>query len=337
MKNFRHGSASRLPSILTFMGFGLIAAAMLAGGSGEHSSSLAANQAAAVDISVGADNRTRTVFSDPDHQTVFRSYDNSGDSTSIGPEGPYSGWTVRALSDGEDGLTRALWNSVDGSAALWMLGPRVNEASYFYGPEAGWTIVDISVGSYGTTHLLSTNIDGRTRLTRIALSGAVLAEATYGPFAGWTARSISSGTDGLTRLLWTNTDGRAGMSLLQADQIIATFRFAPGPGWTAQDIAVASDNRARILFSDTIGQMSLWTVDNSGVVTNSTNVYSQNQSAMTATRVAAGADGVTRVLWTGPVGGVLWLMNSDNSVRDSKSFLFCGDFGKTLGCGYWDY
>jgi len=334
MDSFWHGSIFRRLSVLTLMALVLSAPAMLAG---EHTSSSAANQAAAVDISVGADNKSRTVFSDPDHLTVFRSYDYSGVSTSVGPEGPYSGWIVRALADGEDGLTRVLWNHVDGSSALWMLGPRVNEASYLYGPEAGWTVVDVSVESAGTTQLLSTNVDGRTKLTSVALSGAVLAEATYGPFAGWTARSISNGADGLTRLLWTNMDGRAGMSLVEASRIVATFRFAPGSGWSARDIAVASDNRARILFSDTIGRMSLWTVDSSGVVTDSTNIYSQNQSAMTATRVAAGADGVTRVLWTGSVGGVLWLMNSDNSVRDRNSFLFCGDFGKTLGCGYWDY
>jgi hypothetical protein len=208
-------SVVRRLAILTLMGLVLSTPAMLA-----------SDPAAAVDVSVGADNRTLTVFSDPDHRTVFRSYDNSGASTSIGPEGPYRGWIVRAVADGEDGLTRVLWNNVDGTAALWMLGPKVNEASYLYGPAAGWTVIDLSVGSAGTTHLLSTHIDGRTKLTSVALSGAVLAEATYGPFAGWVASSISNGSDGLTRLLWTNTDGRAGMSLVEAGRIVATFGSA---------------------------------------------------------------------------------------------------------------
>jgi hypothetical protein len=290
----------------------------------------------ALDLSVGTDNKAHLLFADLDNRVVFRSLDNSGNSTSGGPHGPYSGWSARAVADGPDGLTRVLWNNLDGSAALWLLGPTGNQASYRYGPAAGWTAVDVSVGSDGTTHLLWTNIDGRTELTSVAVSGAVIGSATFGPYSGWLARSISDGPDGLTRVLWSNTDGRVGLSLINAGNIVATYRFAPGPGWTARDVAVAADNQARILLVNVDGRVALWSVDNSGAVTNSGSVYGPPISGQEATRVSAGPDGLTRVLWTSPEGtGTLWLMGLDNVLR--TSFGFCGDFGESSGCGDWDY
>jgi hypothetical protein len=192
--------------------------------------------------------------------------------------------------------------------------------------------VDVSVGGDGTTHLLWTNIDGRTALTSVALSGAVVRDTTYGPFSGWIARSISDGADGLTRVLWSNTDGRVGLSLIDAGQIVATSRFTPGPGWTARDVAVATDNQARILFVNADGRMAVWSVDNSGAATNSESVYGPPRSGQAAVRISAGADGLTRVLWTNPERtGALWLMGPDNVFQ--SSFSFCGDFGEISGCG----
>lgn len=295
----------------------------------------ASGPASAVDVSVAADNRTLTLFADADQRTVFRSYDNSGDSTAIGPNGPYSGWGVRAVADGRDGLARVLWNNVDGSAALWFLGPTGNQASHLYAASAGWAAIDVSVASDGATHLLWTNVDGRIKIASIADSGMLLGETIYGPFNGWIARSIADGEDGLTRLLWNNVDGRVGLSLIDAGQITATFRFTPEAGWTARDIAVASYNRARILLADTANRMALWTVDNSGAVSDSGHVYFANQTGMAPRRVATGADGLTRVLWTGSGYGALWVFSFENVYQ--SSFLFCPDFGATLSCGYWDY
>ena len=277
--------------------------------------------ALALDLSVGTDNRARLLLTDLDNRAVFRSFDNSGNSTSGGPYGPYSGWYARAVADGSDGLTRVLWNNLDGSAALWLLGPTGNQASYRYGPTAGWTAVDVSVGSDGTTHLLWSSVDGRTGLTSVAVSGALVRRTTYGPYSGWTARSISNGTDGLTRVLWSNTDGRVGLSLIYGGQIVATYRFAGDPGWSARDIAVGSDNQTRILRANADGRMVLWSVDNSGTVTNAGIVYGPPVPGQAATRISAGADGLTRVLWTSPEGtGTLWLMGLDNVRQSSFGF-----------------
>jgi FAD/FMN-containing dehydrogenase len=131
-------------------------------------------------------------------------------------------------------------------------------------------------------------------------------------------------------------DGRVGLSLIDTGRIVATYRFVPAPGWTARDVAVAADNQARILLAAADGRMALWTVDNTGTVTNSEKVYEPPRSGETAVRVSAGSDGLTRVLWTGPNGaGHVQVMGTDNVLR--SSFAFCGDFGQNTGCGAWDY
>jgi hypothetical protein len=97
---------------------------------------------------------------------------------------------------------------------------------------------------------------------------------------------------------------------------------------------VATDNKARILFVNADGGMALWSVDNSGAVTNSGTVYAPPSSGQAAIRISAGADGLTRVLWTSPEGtGTLWLMGLEKVLQ--KSFPFC--FGESSGCGKWDY
>src|SRR5206468_7455569 len=77
----------------------------------------------ALDISVGTDNKARLLFTHTDNRAFFRSFDSSGSSIIGGPYGPFSGWYARAVADGSDGLTRALWNHLDGSTGLQLLGP----------------------------------------------------------------------------------------------------------------------------------------------------------------------------------------------------------------------
>ena len=98
----------------------------------------------ALDLAVGSDNASLLLFTDADAHLTFRSVDNAGDSTSVGPYGPYSGWFPTAVADGSDGLTRVLWNNPDGSAALWLYGASGNQASFRLGPVQGWKAVDVA-------------------------------------------------------------------------------------------------------------------------------------------------------------------------------------------------
>ncbi len=266
---------------------------------------------------------TRLLGTDVDGRIELRSLDGSGALVSSASYGQYTGWIARAVADGSDGLTRVLWNNPDGSTGLQLLGPTGDQVSdHRYGRVGSWTAVDVSVGPDNTTHLLWTNTDGRMGLGSLDGSGALVNGPSYGPYSGWLAQSIAHGADGLTRVLWTRTDGTVGLSFFGAGGIFATHRFAPvsGPasGWTARDIAVASDNKTRILWAHSDGRMTLWSVDNSGAVTDSESVYEHPASGQAATRISAGADGLTRVLWTSPGGtGTVWLLSLDNVFQSS--------------------
>ena len=273
----------------------------------------------ALDLSVGSDSKAHLLFADADGRLRIRSVDASGNASGGSTNGPYSGWSPRAVADGSDGLTRVLWTNVDGSAALWLLGPEGNQASYRLGPAAGWTAVDVAASIPGTTHLLWTDTDGRIALWTVDNTGPVSTGPAYGPYPGWTPVAIADGQDGLTRVLWNRVDGSAALSLFGPEGLLASYRFGPVAGWTAADIAVGADGQSRILWTHRDGRMALWRVDREGSPTALGPIYPP-PPGFTANRVAAGPDGLTRVLWTDVNGAaVLWVMSADNTLVESLS------------------
>jgi len=275
----------------------------------------------ALDLSVSSDNKARLLSADLDGRAAIRSIDNSGNSSSGGPYGPYTGWAPRAVADGSDGLTRVLWNNlnVDGSAALWLVGPEGNQASYRLGAGAGWTAVDVAASIPGTTHLLWTDTDGRIALWSVDNAGPISTGPVSGPYPGWTAVAIADGQDGLTRVLWNRVDGSAALSFFGPEGLLASYRFGPVAGWTAADVAVGADGQTRILWTHQDGRMALSRVNGAGSPTALGPSYPP-PNGFSAGRIAAGADGLTRVLWTDADGAaILWIMSADNVFQKSFS------------------
>jgi hypothetical protein len=271
----------------------------------------------ALDLSVGTDNESRLLFTDPDGHLVFRTVDSAGNSASDGPYGPYSGWLPAAFADASDGLTRVLWNNLDGSAALWLYGSQGNQASYRLGPVEGWTAADAAAGAPGTTHILWTHTDGRAGLWAVDNSGNVSYGPKLGPYSSWSAVAIADRADGATRLLWNKVDGSAGLSFVASSGLLATYRYGGNAGWRAVDLAVGADGQTRILWSNADGRMMLWRVDDSGNVTANGPVYDA-PAGFTAQRVSAGPDGHTQVLWNDADGSaLLWQMSADNVFQQS--------------------
>jgi hypothetical protein len=271
----------------------------------------------ALDLSVGSDSQSRLLFADPDGRLVIRTIDRSGNSFIGTPYGPYIGWQSRAVADGSDGLTRVLWTNDDGSAALWLLGPEGNHASYRLSPAAGWTAVDVAASTPGTTHILWTDADGRIALWSVANAGAISTGPAYGPYPGWTAAAIADGQDGLTRVLWNRADGSAALALFGAAGLVASHPFGPVAGWRAVDIAVGADGQTRILWTHQDGRMALWRVNGDGNPTALGPIYPP-PPGFTASRIAAGPDGLTRVLWSDVNGNaILWTMSADNIFQES--------------------
>jgi photosystem II stability/assembly factor-like uncharacterized protein len=272
----------------------------------------------ALDLTVGSDNKTRLVLTGADSHLTLRTLDNAGNSTSVGPYGPYSDWFPIAVADNPDGLTRVLWNNLDGSAALWFVNAQGgNQASYRLGPVPGWTAVDVASGAPGSTHILWIHKDGGVGIWAVDNSGHVSYGPKLVPDPLWTAVAIADGADGLTRLLWNKVDGSVGLSLVGSGGLLSTYRYPGSTGWRAVDVAVGADGQNRILWTNADGRMTLWRVDDSGNVTAQGPVY-EAPTGFKAQRVSAGPDGHTQVLWTNPDGSALvWQMSADNVFQQS--------------------
>jgi sugar lactone lactonase YvrE len=189
------------------------------------------NGAAAVDVAAAIAGTTHVLWSYANGGIAVWSVDNAGH-VSTGPAyGPFPAWTVVAIADGQDGLSRILWRRSDGSAGLSLFGAEGPIASYRLGPVAGWAAMDLAVGADGQTRILWTHLDGRMALWRVDDPGNPTALGPiYPPPSGFTASRVAAGPDGLTRVLWTDVNGNAVLWILSADNVLQrSFDLGPAP------------------------------------------------------------------------------------------------------------
>jgi photosystem II stability/assembly factor-like uncharacterized protein len=174
---------------------------------------------APVDVAASA-NMTHILWAHEDGRVGLWSVDNSG-RVSYGPTlGPYSGWTAVAIADGANGVTRLLWNKVDKTAGLSLVGPEGLLATYRYSGSGGWNAVDLAVGADGQSRILWTNPDGRMALWRVDDSGNVTAPGPiYAAPAGFTAQRVGAAPDGSTQVLWTDRSGSALLWRMSPDNV----------------------------------------------------------------------------------------------------------------------
>ena len=98
--------------------------------------------------------------------------------------------------------------------------------------------------------------------------------------------------------------------------------------WNAVDVGVAGDGTVRVLWSAIAAGIpdaaNVWKVDSSVQVTTSAVFGPFN--GWTAVSTAAGADGLTRVLWGNPNGSMaLWLINASGGIQGVQFFgMFAG-------------
>jgi hypothetical protein len=117
------------------------------------------------DISVGADDLSRVLWSYSNGQAVLWSLERAAGNYTQGPVfGPYDGgaWHAARIACGKDGISHVIWNKTDGTLSLWWLNANNTfRNNIIYGSFAGWTATDISVGSDNLTRILWTNTDAR--------------------------------------------------------------------------------------------------------------------------------------------------------------------------------
>ena len=274
------------------------------------------------DVSVGADDLSRILWTDPGGQAVLWSVERTTGDYAQGPVfGPYDGgaWHATRIACGRDGYSHILWNKGDGTLSLWLVNVNNTiQSNMIYGPYAGWVATDISVGPLDNlTRILWTNTNGQALVWSVnSTTGNYTAGPTYGPYPGYTAVALACGADGLTRLLWANPLGIASLWVMNAqNQYQSSTIFGPYAGWIPTDIDVGSDHLARVLWTNTVdGRAIVWSVDASGNASDNQNFYGPF-TGYTAHRVACGTDGFTRLTWVS-TGGVLsfWHMASNNTI-----------------------
>ena len=275
-----------------------------------------------VDISVGADDLSRVLWTYPDGRATLWSLDRTSGNYTQGPVfGPYDGdaWQATRIACGQDGISHILWNRTDGMLSLWWVGAdNTYQSNVLYGPFAGWAATDIAVGSDNLVRILWTNVnDGRAVVWSVDANGNRSDDRNfYGPYPGYTAIALACGSDGLTRVLWSNPLGTAMLWMMNAqNQQQSVFIYTPYQNWVPADIDMGSDDLARVLWTNTVdGRAIVWSMDANGKPSNNTNFYGPF-NAYTAQRVACGSDGLTRVTWLRGDGTLsFWHMAADNTM-----------------------
>ena len=275
-----------------------------------------------VDVSSGADNKTRVLWTSPDGRAAIRTFGLNGQLENTLFYGPYPNWTPRAVSAGPDGKTQVLWRNTNGQASLWRIAADGTlDFNTYYGPYAGWTPLDLAVGSDNKTRVLWTNSSGQIALWRIGanrtLEGLEIND-DYGPFSGWTAKSLAVGADNKFRVMWHHTDGRTAFWTLNADRSWeVNTGFGPYPGWTSLGNASGSDGKTHVLWNHSGGDLARWVLNGSAIETNNSGPY----PGWTVHGLGVGYDNKTRVFGTRADGSaVLWVVRADGSLEVNRVY-----------------
>ena len=296
----------------------------------------------------------RVLWNNPDGRVLLWAVDAQGGHTTVGTYGPYSDsggvWKAKAVATGPNGVTRILWTNPDGRVTLWYVNP---DGSYglsgVYGPytDSGgvWSAKALSVGPDNVAHILWNNPDGRATLWFVNPDQSYGLVGAYGPYADggglWSAKSLATGPNGVSRIVWGNPDGRATLWYVNPDASYGvTGAYGPyadaGGLWTAGAVSVGPDDAAHILWNNPDGRATLWFVnpDASYGLVGAYGPYADSGGTWSASALATGADGVSRILWGNPDGRTtLWYVNPDASYGLTGAFPAFSD--DAAGGGLW--
>ena len=198
--------------------------------------------------------------------------------------------------------------------------------------DTGWTVNqapeyradDISVGADGNTRLIWDTEDGRGAYFDLNGSLQLVASAGYGTYPGWTMIASSAGADGLTRVLWQSDSGGAALWLLNNNGAVqANVVSGPFAGWSPVGLAAdrdPQDDYTHLMWASNSGQLEIWTLNAQLNVVAYSPVYG-GTPGWTPAEIAAGNDGLVRVLWNSTAGGgALWLLSATGQFMNAQSY-----------------
>jgi hypothetical protein len=220
-------------------------------------------------------------------------------------------WIGIAIASAADGTSRVLWQNGDGRSAIEILSASGESASTVFGRSDGIPS-DVAVGADGSVRLLWTNSAGAMHIRSIGVDGSERHGPQYGPTPGWSAVAIDIDSQGRAWVLWRSADGRGAVSVHVDGTLTTTMKWGATDGWWVEDLGAGADGRACVLARNVSGGMQVWRVGEDG----SRSVSATHQSpGLVPRRIAAGADGLTRVLWVGEHGaGAVWLFDGNGNL-----------------------
>ncbi len=264
-----------------------------------------------MDVAAGPAGASRVLVWDGDRLGVS-TLDGSGHWTSTPPGDASATWTAIAIAAAGGERSHVLWQSGDGRGSLEIIGPSGRQSATVFEKRSGWIATDLSVRADGRTNVLWTGSNGRMSIARVDSNGAATEGPVYGPASGWSAVAIADGPGGDTWVLWRSSDGRAALSVHREGTMVSSYKYAAHQDGAVEDVTVAADGRPRILRTSPAGLASVATVDAAGELTTGQHY---ELPGFTPRRIAAGADGRTRLLFGSEDGhGDLLLLNPDNTL-----------------------
>ena len=269
----------------------------------------------AVDVAARRDGGSRVLATDGARHSLG-TLDAAGNWIAGLPGAASETWTALAVAETEAERAYVLWQNGDGRVSLETVGPAGRVAAKSL-EHPGLTASDISARADGLVHVLWTGADGRMSISSVNATGNAVRGPVYGPFAGWSAIAIADVPNGGTWALWRSTDGRAALSLHRDGEMTVVHKLGAYLDWSAADVAVGADSRPRVLRTSPSGLASVVTIDEHG-----SPILGGRYTlpGFTPRRIAAGSDGLTRLLFSSEDGqGEVLLLNGDNTLRSKKA------------------
>jgi len=187
------------------------------------------------------------------------------------------------------------------------------------GPYTGWDPAGMAVGSNNQPHLLWNHFDGVAADWNMTTGVNYIGNIGLGPVTAARAAGIAVGPDNTQRLLWTGLNVSAQIWTLGVNsQFVSAASFNPVQAWTPLYIAVGPDGVTHMLRINTSHHARIWTIAGDGSVSSDIAVVPKGE--WSPVTFAVGSDNNYRVLFAGPAGALVEVVNSAGTVLSAHIY-----------------
>jgi len=271
-----------------------------------------------VSLSVLGNNNVRLLWEYADAGYELWTIDASG-AVIAQPKLPSEGRPVVSSSVDSSGRSLLL-RSLDSTATLQYIAQDGTVIrSVENGPYDGWDPAGMAVGSNNQPHLLWNHFDGVAADWNMTTGVNYIGNIGLGPVAAARAAGIAVAPDNTQRMLWIGNNGSSQIWTLGINsQFVSAASFNPVQAWTPLSIAVGPDGVTHMLRINTSHHARIWTIAGDGSV--SSNIAVVPKGDWSPVAFAVGSDNNYRVLFAGPAGALVEVVNSAGTVLSAHIY-----------------